>query len=590
MCGIFWYFGKKDLEIENILVSWLKKLEYRGYDSFWFSFFNKDEKSFEIIKKVWKISEFTEINHKKSNIWIWHSRWATHWKVNVENSHPHFSTEKDVVVVHNWIIENFEEIKTELKNEWFIFKSDTDTEVIPHLIKKYLELWAENAFKKMLKKVKWDFAISVMIKWENRLFVARNGSPLIIWIWENEYFLASDISAFLSKTKNVNYLDDYEMAVISEKWIAFENFKNGEKVEKRIIKLNISEEKVEKWDFDHFMMKEILEQKNTILASINQKDEEIEKIVNIIKNAKWTFFIWCWTAWKVCQVWEYFFADIAKKHINYCPASEFWLFTNFLNENSLVVAISQSGETADVIDAVKKAKKKWAKILSLINSQNSSLERLSDFYLNINAGLEIAVASTKATTAQMSLLLLLAFAIKWNLSDWKRILIETSEKINDMLNPRYFERIEDLADKIHKKNDIYIIWKSSNYPIAMEAAIKIQEISYIHAEGFAGWELKHWPIALITEDVPCMIICWNDESYWDIISNAQELKARWAFNIWISPENSNIFDFWIKIPKMKYTSPIINIIPVQILSYFLAIKKGLDPDKPRNLAKSVTVK
>ena len=587
MCWIFWYFWNKK-DAGQATVQWLKNLEYRGYDSWWIAYWV--DWNFEIKKEVWKISDFDWKNIKPSHISIWHSRWATHWKVTKENAHPHFSEEKDIIVVHNWIIENFEELRNELKKDWHIFSSDTDTEVIPHLIEKYMAFWAEHAFKKALARLEWRFAILALIKWEDKIFAARIWSPLIVWLWKNEFFLGSDITAFLWKTKNVNYIDDDEMVIIWKNWISFENFKTWEIVEKRVVKLDIEDVAVEKWDYDHFMLKEIMEQKKTISSSLNQNESEILKVVNAISEADSTFLIWCGTAWKVCQAWEYFFAQISWKQVSYAPASEFPIYHKFLNEKSLIIVVSQSWETADILEAIQVAKKKWATIISLVNAQKSSIERTSDFSLNINAGPEIAVASTKATTSQLSLLLLIAYALAWKLNEWKQELLRASAQVNELLNPRYLERIKWLAKKISKQENAYIIWKAANFPMAQEAAIKIQEVSYIHAEGFAGWELKHWPIALIEEWVPCVSLCSNDETYKDIISNTIELKSRGAYIIWISPKNNSAFEFWIRVPDCGYVTPIINIIPVQILSYYLAIERNLDPDKPRNLAKSVTVK
>jgi len=587
MCWIFWYFWNRK-KAGELTVQWLKNLEYRWYDSWWIAYWI--DWKFEIKKEVWKISDFDWKNLKASNIAIWHSRWATHWKVTKENAHPHFSEEKDIVVVHNWIIENYEELRNELKKDGHIFLSDTDTEIIPHLIEKYMNFWPEHAFKKALARLEWRFAIVCLIKWEDKIFAARIGSPLIVWLWKDEFFLGSDITAFLSETKKVNYVDDEEMLTISKDWIVFENFMTWKIVKKRVVELDIEDKAVEKWDYEHFMLKEIMEQKKTIALSIDQEESEILKVANAIQEAHWTFLIWCWTAWKVCQAWECFFAQIPWKHVNFTPASEFPIYHKFLNEKSLVIAVSQSWETADILEAIQVAKKKWATIISLVNAKASSIERMSDFFLNINAGPEIAVASTKATTSQLSLLLLIAYALAWKLDEWKQELVRASSQVNELLNPRYLERIKWIAKKIANQENAHIIWKAANFPMAQEAAIKIQEVSYIHAEGFAGWELKHWPIALIDEWVPCITLCSNDETYQDIISNTTELKSRWAYIIWVSPKNNSVFDSWIRVPDCWNATPIINIIPVQILSYYLAIERKVNPDQPRNLAKSVTVK
>ncbi len=587
MCGIFAYFWKKTTA-PDIVINGLKKLEYRWYDSWWIAYLVNSE--INIHKEVGKISDFKQKDFKKSSIAIGHSRWATHGKVSKQNAHPHFSENKDVVLVHNWIIENFEELKEELIEDGHKFVSDTDTEIMTHLIEKYLKYGSEVAIKKALNRLEWRFAFVIMIKGEERIYAARRGSPMILWLKNDDIFIASDIPAFLSETRDVSYIDDNEMLIIDGDWVKFQNFVTWQPIKKRVIEIDLKETSANKWDFDHFMIKEIMDQKETILSAINQKDEEIEKISTAILKSRWSFLLWCWTAWKVCQAADYFLSTIAWRHSNYVPASEFPLYHKFITDQSLIIAVSQSWETADLLEAIEVAKKKGSQILSLINVEGSSIQRASDFSLLINAGVEKAVASTKAATSQLSLLLLIAYAVAGKLPEWKRVLMETSAKVYEMLNPRYIEHIRKLAKKIHKQENIYIIGRSSNFPMALEAAIKIQEVSYIHAEGFAGGELKHWPIALIHEWVPVIALCSNDEVKKDSISNAIEVKSRGAYVIGVGPENNNAFDYWLKVPEVDTAQPILNIIPVQILAYFLAVEKGLNPDMPRNLAKSVTVK
>lgn len=592
MCWIFWYFGKSK-NAPSLTVEGLKKLEYRWYDSWWIAF--PKWKSFEVIKKVWKISSFKWDSLWTAHIAIWHSRWATHGGVTEKNAHPHFTEDKSIIAVHNWIIENYELLRKELQNEWHKFVSETDTEVIPHLIEKYLSFWPEIAFRKALARLEWRFAIVALFAWEQKIFWARRWSPLIVWVWNAEYFLASDIPAFLSSTRKINFIDDDEMLIISDKWIVFKNFISWDVIEKRLITIDLKEDSADKWNFDHFMLKEIMDQKETIAAAINQDESQILRVAKAIQEAKWTFLIWCWTASKVCHAWEYFLAQISWKHVNSIPASEFPIYHKFLNDKSLIIVVSQSWETADVLEAINVAKKKWVQIIALVNAKLSSVERAADYTLNINAWPEKAVASTKAATSQLSLLLLIAYAVSWKLTEWKQMLVRTAWSVNDMLNPRYLDLIHNLAKKIARQENSYIIGKAANFPMALESAIKIQEVSYIHAEGFAWWELKHWPIALITNNVPCIVLYSNDEVREDVVSNAIELKSRGWFIIWIGPEDGHwdghsCFDFWVRVPDCEFAGPIVNIIPVQILAYYLAVERWLDPDMPRNLAKSVTVK
>ncbi len=587
MCGIFGYIGKRDNALE-VVIKGLQKLEYRGYDSWGVTTDLNDELFCK--KSIGKISDVSldDFKDKNANLAIGHTRWATHGGVTDANAHPHFDKEKTVAVVHNGIIENYLEIKKELGEENFV--SDTDTEVIAHLIAKYRkELSFKDAVLKAVNRFKGRFAIVVLNVGENYIIAARRGSPLIVGVGENECFLASDIPAFLEYTQNVNYLDDNEMVIVNN-GVEFLNMETGEPVKKRLINIDWQAESAEKGEYDHYMLKEIMEQKDTILRAINQDTDEIMHIAHQIKDSRGCFLSGCGTAGKVCMAGEYFFSMIANHHINFAPSSEFPIYHHFLKPESLLVTISQSGETADVLEAMEAAKKKDSKVLSLVNVEGSTIARQSDFSLLIKAGPEKAVASTKAATSQMALLLLIATAMIGELQEGRRILAEVGSKINDMLNPRALTYIKKVAEKIKNEENAYIIGKAENYPMALEAAIKIQEVSYVHAEGFAAGELKHGPIALIDKGTPCISLVANDEVKEDVLLNTSEVKARGAYIIGISPENHDIFDEWIKVPDVGVASPLVNIIPIQLLAYYIAVLRGLDPDMPRNLAKSVTVK
>jgi glucosamine--fructose-6-phosphate aminotransferase (isomerizing) len=412
---------------------------------------------------------------------------------------------------------------------------------------------------------------------------------LILGVGEGETFLASDIPAFLEHTQNVMYLDDNELATVGEK-VAFFNIETGSAIEKRIVNIDWKAESADKGDFEHFMLKEIMEQKDSILRAINQNDDEILEIAEAIKKSRGCFFSGCGTAGKVCMAGEYFFSMIANRHVNFAPASEFPIFHHFLTHQSLLVVISQSGETADVLEAMEAAKKKGAKVLSIVNVAGSTIARNSDYSLLINAGPEKAVASTKAATSQLAVLMLIAYAIRGDLQEGRRVLAETASVVNDMLNPRFLKYVKDVAESIKGHENAYIIGKAENYPMALEAAIKIQEVSYIHAEGFAAGELKHGPIALISKGTPCITLIANDEVKQDILSNTIELKARGAQIIGIGPERFEVFDQWIRVPDVGVASPLVNLVPIQLLAYYLGVLRGHNPDMPRNLAKSVTVK
>ena len=591
MCGIFAYSGHRK-NAAQLMIEGLKNLEYRGYDSWGIAY--KDGNEIEIYKEVGKIGDFEDLDQfKNSSLAIGHSRWATHGRVNKKNAHPQASENKEIVIVHNGIFENYLEVKKYLEKLGHNFTSETDTEVIAHLIEQHARTHSlEDSVKMAVKEIEGRYAIVVTQKGTNKLIAARKGSPIIIGVnkEKEEYFIASDIPAFLKYTKNVIYLDDDQIAVIDGKEINFFHSLTSEKIEKRIIEIDLEPEHAEKGNFPHFMIKEIMEQKDTLSRAINQDTATIERLAKAIQNAESTYFVGCGTAGKVGMVGQYLFSKIAKKQINFSFGSEFPYQKHFLTHKTLLVGISQSGETADTLEAIEIAQEKKSKIASIVNVESSTMARISDIILPIKAGPEIGVASTKATTSQLAILTLLAYATDNRLREGEQLLIKTVSQINDMLNPRYDEHIMKIAQKIKDVESMYIIGRGMNYPMALEAAIKLQEVSYIHAEGFAAGELKHGPIALISQNTPVIALVSNDDCKQEILSNATEIKSRGGYIIGVAPENHPVFDFWIKVPNVGDASPIVNIIPVQILAYQLAILRQNDPDKPRNLAKSVTVK
>lgn len=592
MCGIFAYLGPNEKAAEIVLKG-LKKLEYRGYDS-WGIAAMAENGEIKIEKHVGKISEVVNLSDKltqSSHLAMGHSRWATHGGVTQYNAHPHTTENGDIVVVHNGIFENYLEIKGALIESGHQFRSETDSEIFAHLIEENIAEGFELAFKKAAAKVTGRFAILALHKGENKLIAARRGSPLIVGKADDgALFVASDVPAFLEYTKKIQYLDDNQMVVLDSADTHFTELDSDKKIEKRLISIDWKEEEAEKGDYPHFMIKEIMEQKESLARAINSDPEVIQKAVKLIQNAYGTMLVGCGTAGKVAMIGEYLFANVAKKHVNVKFGSEFKSARHFLTDRSLVIAISQSGETADTLEALEIAKSKGAKIISIVNVETSTMARMSDLVIPLKAGPEKAVASTKATTSQIAILTLLAYAVANRADEGKQLLIEAEGKLNDLLNPRYECHIEDVAEKIKDTQDIMIIGRDMNFPIALESAIKLQEVSYIHAEGFAGGELKHGPIALISEGTPCIVIAPNDEYKNEILSNAMELKARGALLIGISTENAEIFDIWIKVPSVGNASPILDLIPIQILAYKLAVARQTDPDMPRNLAKSVTVK
>lgn len=611
MCGIISYLGHKNVA-GRLVVEGLKKLEYRGYDSFGFA--EKTTAGFKLTKKVGKISEFKISRQKfaRSNLAIGHTRWATHGKVNLKNTHPHVSADGKVIVAHNGIVENYEELRRKLKKRGVKFSSETDSEVIPNLIAQKLKRHSlAEAVRKTAKELKGRSAFVAAAVGTTEIVAARIGSPLIVGIEKfypktsdragvkvdgSAFFIASDTPAFLAHTHDVVYLDDEEIVVITRSPRGdhfhgrFFRLADGQPIRKRVISIDLATTKAEKGGFRHFMLKEIFEQKETIQRAIEQNSRNIQRVAELVKKARGTFLIGCGTAGKVCAVAEYLFASIARRHVNTIFGSEFDTQEPFLKPQTLLIAVSQSGETADILEAYLVAKKKGVTTVGVVNVMNSSVARSSDVVLPVSAGVEKAVASTKATTAQLAILTLLAYAVAGRLDEGRKILANAASSIDELLNPRYSDRIGRIARKIKNFESLYVIGKAADYPLALEAAIKLQEVSYIHAEGFAAGELKHGPLALISRGTPLIAFVPTDKFRTDVLSNVAEVKARGGKIIGVSAKNDQLFDDWIRVPDVGTAQPIVNIIPIQLLAYHLAVLRKNNPDLPRNLAKTVTVK
>ncbi len=587
MCGIIGYIGKK--QAAPILLDGLKRLEYRGYDSAGMATVNGGI----ILKK--DAGKIGEINSKlnfldlKGVIGIAHNRWATHGAVNKENAHPHFSNNREIAVVHNGIIENYQELREFLVSNGFTFYSETDTEVIPNLIEYFMRNRSfEDSVKEALKKLEGSYAIVVLNENENKLIAARKDSPLVVGIGDNEYFVASDIPAFLEHTKKVVYLYEKDLVVLDSDVRVF-NLDKDSFVKRPISDIEWNLEQVKKGNFEHFMLKEITEQTETIRKAVENNGKLIKEVADLVKKAKGIYFVACGSSYHACLSASYKFSSVAGMHVNVALASEFSNFKDFIIPESLVIAVSQSGETADVLGAVRAAKEKGAKIISIVNVFGSSLTRESDSALMMNSGPEICVLSTKTYTSQLAILTLLAYAIAGKYEEGKR-------KLKDLINYIYYltsasarHHIKKLSEKLKKKEHIYLIGRGLQYPTSLEAALKIKEVSYIHAEGFAGGELKHGTIALIEKGTPCIVFT-SEKTEKEVLSNAAELKARGAYIIGVGARKNELFDFFIKVRESEEANSICQIIPIQILAYQLAMLRGCNPDKPRNLAKSVTVK
>jgi glucosamine--fructose-6-phosphate aminotransferase (isomerizing) len=589
VCGIFGYIGNK--KIGPVVYEGLKRLEYRGYDSAGVASIGSS--GLTIKKDVGKIDE---INQKldflgiEGRLAIAHTRWATHGGVTKENAHPHFDCTKSIALVHNGIIENYQELKKELIRKGHKFISETDTEVIAHLIEEGIKngLPFVEACKFALKKLEGTYALAILHDNYDGIVAARKGSPLVIGIGNNEFFVASDIPAFINHTKKVMYLYDGDIAILDSEIKVF-NLIENRWVSRKVDTIEWDAEKAKKGEFKHFMLKEICEQVETIQKAAMQDTKTINEIVETMKKAKGIFLVGCGTSYHACIAASYIFSKIANLHVNVILASEFPNFEHFLTKDTLVFAVSQSGETYDVLEAVRAAKKRGSKVISIVNVIGSTLTRESDKFLSIHAGPEICVLATKTYTSQLALLSLLAYGMKNGIEEYKKKLKFLWNVIYHLTARTSREKIKELAEILKDKDHIFLIGRGLQYATALEAALKIKEVSYIHAEAFAGGELKHGTIALIEKDTPCIVFV-SEENEKEILSNAIEIKSRGGYIIGVSPKNNEIFDFWIKVPECGTENPIVQIIPIQILAYQLAVLRGCDPDKPRNLAKSVTVK
>ena len=522
MCGIVGYIGTK--KASPILLKGLKNLEYRGYDSAGMAVLCKGLKCKKGAGKIEELNERLNFLSLEGNIGIAHTRWATHGEVDDENAHPHLDCTGKIAIVHNGIIENYKDLKRDLSGHEF--RSETDSEVIAHLIEEGISrgLSFEQAFKDAISKLEGSYAVLAIKEGEEKILAARKGSPLVVGISEHGIFLSSDLPSFLEWTKNVVYLHEYDIVVADKKGIRIYNLREGE-VFRPIDTADWSVEQIKKGEFEHYMLKEIVEQSETVQRAINQDKDVVYGIVDKIKSAYGVFFTGCGSSYHACLAGSYLFSKVAKTHVNVVLASEFENYEHFLTEDTLVFAVSQSGETADVLEAVKAAKRRGSKVMSIVNRVGSSLMRESDYSLLMNAGPEICVLSTKTYTSQVALMTLLAYALADKYDEGISRLKSLYMDIYNITSRAMREHICSLAKILANKEHIYLIGRGLQYATALEAALKIKEVSYIHAEAFAGGELKHGPLALIEQNTP-VIIFVAKENERKILSNANEAKAR----------------------------------------------------------------
>lgn len=598
MCGIFGYIGAKS-NASKIIFDGLKTLEYRGYDS-WGIALQKQEVGSQnkgkivIEKQIGKLPEKLLTSHFStltSHLGIGHTRWATHGGVTHDNSHPHLDCTGEIAVIHNGIIENYQEIKDKLLKNGHKFKSETDTEIIPHMLEENItNVSFAEALRLTFNQLKGLNAIIAINTQAEEIAAVKNGSPLIIGIGKDELFIASDSTGILPHTKKIIFMKDNEMVTLaSNQEVSLYSLPDGKQIQPEIETVSWDVEKSIKGKYAHFMLKEIYEQPLIIETIAKTYTKQIDELSTIIRKARGTFFIGSGTAFHACLAGTYLFSKVAKRHVNTAPASEFNYLEDFLTHESLIIPLSQSGETIDVVEPLNRAKQKGSTIMSLVNVLGSTIYRMGDYKLLLGAGPEKAVASTKAYTAKIAILTLLTGAIINKQQNAKQTLIETAKEVSRLLKKKSLDQIKSVAKLLSNKEHIYVIGRGGSYATALEGALKIKEVSYIHTEGLAGGELKHGTIALIDKGTPCIVLAPEDETYDAIISNATEIKARGGIIIGISSIKSPIFDEWIEV-KNEGTPLITQVIPFQLLAYYLALIKKLDPDKPRNLAKSVTVK
>lgn len=580
MCGIVGIASKNSFSSSELIEA-LKRLEYRGYDSAGIA-----AVSDRLIckKRAGRIRNLEGLAEGyKANVGIGHTRWATTGSVTDANAHPHLDCKGKIAIVHNGIIENYNDLKKELIEKGHKFVSETDSEAIAHLIEEHLKEGWENALNKTASLLQGRNAFVAITK-SGDMGIFKKGSPLAIGIDDDSFYIASDALPFLEKTRKFIFLEDGDLVTIDDKI----KFVLGKEKQPKEIDWDV--EKATKGKYPHFLIKEIMEQPNAIKAVFEKETSKINKIARMINNSFGSYFVACGTASCAALASSYFFSKIAKIHINFAFGSEFSSCKHFLTEKSLVLAISQSGETADTLEAIKTAKEVGAKTVGIVNVPGSSIMRQSDYSLLTNSGPEIAVASTKAFISQLSLTMLLAYAAADSIEEGRALLEKVFGESKKLLTEDYIDKIKSLAKNLSRKEHLYVIGKGLNYPIALEAAIKIMEVSRIHATGLASGELKHYALSLIEKGTPCIAIIANDEVKQDVLSGAAEVKARGGYIIGIAPENSSVFDIWLPVPDVGNASPITNVIPLQLLAYYLAIERGCDPDYCKNLAKCVTVK
>ena len=587
MCSIIGYKGNE--HASSVLIEGLKKMEYRGYDSVGIATIKSGKLLMRKgVGKVAEVNKSLRLDKLPGKLGIGHTRWATHGGIVDSNAHPHLACKSTIAVVHNGIIENYDVLKDELYRSGHQFKSETDSEVIAHLLEEYFEITSDIRLSMIFtcKRLVGSFAFVAIFN-SSTLCGARYDEPLIVGVGNDDYFLSSDILGFLNYTDRAIFLDNRDIVVINDNDISFFNF-DGDRISRRVTQVAWELGDADKGKYSHYTLKEIHEQRQTIVKSMQQDKKNLQKFCDIVTGAKNIYITGSGTSYHSALLAKQIFSK-SKIHVETIMSSEFQYSSDLLDENSVLLAISQSGETADVIQSVKSAKEMGAKVLSIVNIPTSSLARLSDSYLEVNCGPEIGVAATKSFTSQIALLYYVADIIgrKSNgISSSKELLVKAVSQVLELDS-----QIESVANQIKASRDVYVLGRSLHFPVCLEGALKIKELSYIHAEGMAAGELKHGPLALIDTNSIVIVIHPNDSTYSDTLSNIHTIKSRGAKIVGISNKKDSLYDYQITIPTISESLyPLVEVIPLQLLAYYLPICNNANPDYPRNLAKSVTVK
>jgi glutamine---fructose-6-phosphate transaminase (isomerizing) len=642
MCGIFGYVGVHEQAPQRVLAG-LKKLEYRGYDSWGIAARQNSAVPPRLLveKHVGKIGQATT-TLPAGHAALGHTRWATHGGVTQANAHPHLDCQGRLAVIHNGIIENHAELRRELQASGHTFNSQTDTEVVCHLLEDELrredldevplavgaaerELalvatgrWGDapagddrsstsrgvpsgesggpcerlvQAVMRVFRRLDGLSAIGVLDPQLECIAAAKNGSPLVLGWGEDGNYLASDSAALLEHTRRLTFLDDGQAALIDASGAAVYDVASGHRLaEARIWEITWREETDGLEGYPHYMTKEIHEQPAVLRRLARERADDAQRLAEAIADANTVHLVGCGSAGHAARCGEYLFSRLASRQANCVVGSEFGYLADFLDSRSLVVGLSQSGETIDLLDSIKSAGRRGARLAALVNVEGSSLYRLVDQPILLSAGPERCVLATKSFTAKLGVLLMAAYAARGRLGEGQELLERAADEIQLFLSDGRAERLRALAERFAASQHLYVIGRGPSYPMALEAALKIKEVSYMHAEGFAGGELKHGVIALVEPGTPCIVLAPNDETFNAILSGAEEIKARGGYIIGISPFGSEVWDEHIQVNDVGEAASIVNAVPPQVLAYHLALQRGLDPDKPRNLAKSVTVK